>query len=250
MQEIAIRNLDYIFTVSASAIMNAPLELLVKLEKSLDDKSSEPWCHRRLPTPTATFPAVIDSEEENSDFCYTRPRVNRKKLTLKNYEGLGTDCFLQKDHKADQVVSKEVRALRKKLQQIDMLEAKQLNGHHLDDQQVAKLETRSAVENTLAELGIPLESESKASLPSLIDGKRNKKSELSRKQRRKNKLMTSLTEVDSVEVSVEQNSTVNLPDVKSLEIPKETVSILDMLMLLYVPVGFSPKFHLLHYFQI
>lgn len=221
-EEIAIRNLDYIFTVSTSAIMNAPLELLEKLEKSLDDKSSEPWCHRRLPTPTATFPAVIDSEEENSDFGYTRPRVNLKKPILKNYEGLGTDCFLQNNLKADQVVFKEVRALRKKLQQIDMLEAKQLNGHYLDDQQVAKLETRSAVKNALAELGIHPETESKASLPALIDGKRNKKSELSRKQRRKNKLMASQTEVDSVVVSVEQNSTVNVPDVKSLEIPKET----------------------------
>ncbi|KAJ0966364.1 hypothetical protein J5N97_027502 [Dioscorea zingiberensis] len=223
-EEIAIRNLDYIFTVSTSAIMSAPTELLAKLEKSLDERSSEPWSHRRLPTPTATFPAIIDSEEENSDFGYPRPRVNHKKPILKNYEDLGTDCFLQKDRKADQAVSKQVRALRKKLQQIDMLEEKQLNGHHLDDQQVAKLETRTEIENALAELGIPPETETKMSLPALTDGKRNKKPELSRKQRRKNKLMAAQSEInsfDSHEVCVEQNSTKDLQDAKSLEISKE-----------------------------
>ncbi|KAJ0855009.1 putative regulator of chromosome condensation 1/beta-lactamase-inhibitor protein II [Helianthus annuus] len=89
-EEIVIRNLDYIFTVSTHAFASASLDVLANLEKSLDSKSSESWSHRRLPTPTATFPAVINSEEDDSDneFFRTRDNSNGEKMdSQKKNEG-------------------------------------------------------------------------------------------------------------------------------------------------------------------
>ncbi|XP_062005201.1 uncharacterized protein LOC133722332 [Rosa rugosa] len=188
-EEIAVRNLDYIFTVSSQAIAGASPDILANLEKSLDLKSSEPWSYRRLPTPTATFPAVIYSEEEDSESEVQRTRDSHtKQSTSKNGIHHRPDSFLQPKDDPNQGIGKEVRALRKKLQQIEMLEEKQSNGYLLDDQQIKKLQTRSALESSLAELGLPVETtELKASSSVLPDGKGNKKVELSRKQRRKNK---------------------------------------------------------------
>ncbi|XP_050370307.1 uncharacterized protein LOC126788363 isoform X2 [Argentina anserina] len=183
-EDVAIRNLDYIFTVSSQAVAGASPEILCNLEKSLDLKSSEPWSYRRLPTPTATFPAVIYSEDEDSESEVQRTRDNHtKKSTSKKEMHHRPDSFLQPKDDPNLGIGKEVRALRKKLQQIEMLEEKQSNGYLLDDQQIKKLQTRSAVESLLADLGVPMETtELKAP-----DGKSSKKVELSRKQRRKNK---------------------------------------------------------------
>lgn len=192
MQDIAIRNLDYIFTVSSQAIAGASPDILGNLEKSLDLKSSEPWSYRRLPTPTATFPAVIYSEEEDSESEVQRTRDSRTKQSISNI-GLHQrpDSFLQPKDDPSRGIGKEVRALRKKLQQIEMLEEKQSNGYLLDDQQIKKLKTRSALENSLADLGVPVETtELKESSSVLPDGKGNKKVELSRKLGRKNKQIT------------------------------------------------------------
>lgn len=63
----------------------------------------------------------------------------------------------------------------KKWQQIEMLEAKQSSGHHLDDQQIAKLQTKSALESSLAELGLPVTPLAKASSSVSPDGKGKKR---------------------------------------------------------------------------
>ncbi|XP_004288404.1 PREDICTED: uncharacterized protein LOC101310352 [Fragaria vesca subsp. vesca] len=191
-EDIAIRNLDYIFTVSSQAIAGASPDILGNLEKSLDLKSSEPWSYRRLPTPTATFPAVIYSEEEDSESEVQRTRDSRTKQSTSNIEmHQRPDSFLQPKDDPSRGIGKEVRALRKKLQQIEMLEEKQSNGYLLDDQQIKKLKTRSALENSLADLGVPVETtELKESSSVLPDGKGNKKVELSRKLGRKNKQIT------------------------------------------------------------
>uniref|UniRef100_A0A5B6ZHI1 Uncharacterized protein n=1 Tax=Davidia involucrata TaxID=16924 RepID=A0A5B6ZHI1_DAVIN len=188
-EDIAIRNLDYILTVSAHAIASASLDVLANLEKLLDLRSSEPWSYRRLPTPTATFPAIINSEEEDSESEFLRTRDNHTtKRTSKNESKLRSDCFLQPSDDPNQAICKQVRALRKKLQQIEMLEEKQSKGHLLDDQQIAKLETRSTLEDSLAELGVPIETmHAKVSSSVFSDGKGSKKVEVSRKQRRKSK---------------------------------------------------------------
>jgi hypothetical protein len=188
LQDLAIRNLDYIFTVGAPSIMNASPEILASLEKLLDEKSSEPWCQRRLPTMTATYPAVIDSDgEEDKAIEFLKPRKCGKSASKPS--GMSSqENFLQKDCTAEQAVSKQIRALRKKLQQIEILEAKQLAGHQLDNQQLAKLESRAALEGELAELGVPSEAYSRtSSVCPAAEGRTNRKPDVSKKQKRKNK---------------------------------------------------------------
>lgn len=190
-EEIVIRNLDYVFTVSANSIASASLDILANLEKLLDLKSSEPWSHRRLPTPTATFPVIINSEEEDNETDISRTRDNqikKKYYKPKNESGHRLDGILQFHDDPNQGISKQVRALRKKLQQIEVLEAKRSSGHILDNQQIAKLQMRLALESSLAELGVGDEStQSEGCSSSLSDGNASKKAEVSRKQRRKSK---------------------------------------------------------------
>ena len=195
LQDLAIRNLDYIFTVGAPSIMNASPEILVNLEKLLDEKSSEPWSQRRLPTMTATYPAVIDSDVEE-DEAREFPKPRKCGRSSRPSAMSSHDNFLQKDCTAEQAVSKQIRALRKKLQQIEILEAKQLAGHQLDNQQLAKLESRAALEGELAELGVPSEAYSTSSACP-AEGRTNRKPEVSKKQKRKNKQATQTPSVKS-----------------------------------------------------
>lgn len=188
-QEIVIRNLDYIFTVSSHAMASAAPDILANLENLLDQRSSETWSYRRLPTPTATFPAIVYSEEDDSENEVQRTRDNHTKIsTSRNELNQRLDSFLQPTDDPNRGICRQVRALRKKLQQIDMLEVKQSKGHLLDDQQIAKLQTRSALESSLAELGDSVETSQVKVSPSVWpDGKGNKKAEQSRKQKKKSK---------------------------------------------------------------
>ncbi|CAK9159939.1 unnamed protein product [Ilex paraguariensis] len=217
-EEIAIRNLDYILTVSPHAIASASLDILANLEKLLDLKSSEPWSYRRLPTPTATFPAIINSEEEDSETEFLRTRDNHsKKPTSKKASDHRLDSFLQPYDDATEGIGKQVRALRKKLQQIEMLEERQSKGNHLDDQQIAKLKTRSALESSLVELGVPLETvQAKASSSDSPDGKGSKKVEVSRKQKRKSKQKATQVQVvpSNCGISPEPNTVKGFLDVE------------------------------------
>ena len=123
MQDISIRNLDYIFTASSHAIASASLDILANLEKLLDLRSSELWSYRRLPTPTATFPAIINSEEDDSESEIIRTRDNHtKKTTSIGEKDQRVESFLQPKDNTLEGICKNVRALRKKLQQIEMLQ--------------------------------------------------------------------------------------------------------------------------------
>lgn len=185
-EEIVVHNLDYIFTVSSHAISSAPLDVLARLEKLLDTRSSESWSYRQLPTPTATLPVIIDSEEEDESVLL-RSRGNDTLSNVSKDTGKLRSCsFLLSEDDANQEMIKQVRALRKKLQQIEILEAKLSKGHALDDQQMAKLQKKSALENSLSELGVAVES-TEAYCSSEQDGKVEKKTELSKKQKKKNK---------------------------------------------------------------
>ncbi|XP_021715226.1 uncharacterized protein LOC110683186 [Chenopodium quinoa] len=197
-EEIVIRNFDYIFTASLNTVATASLEVLAHIEKVLDVRSSESWSHRRLPTPTATFPAVLNSEEENSDSESPRTRDNLSVTDSAKKAGcFRLDNFLQPMNVTNQEVSKKIRVLRKKLQQIEVLEAKQSKGHILDDQQIAKLETRLALERSLAELGVPIETTiAKSSVSVVSDGKVSKAG-MPKKQKRKSRQKESQTEAYS-----------------------------------------------------
>jgi inhibitor of Bruton tyrosine kinase len=225
-QEMAIRNLDYIFTTAAPSIINASPEILVKLEKVLDEKSAEPWSHRRLPTLTATFPAIIDSDE-GDDYTNQRGLVmarNSERNSSKIDRESRTDSFLLVATDADQAVSKQVRALRKKLQQIEMLEQKHSSGFQLDNQQIAKVASRAALVSELEELGFPYESELSQAFSGSVSAKESNKFEGSKKQRRKNKQKIAAQSDSSSVVSQEQNPVMGVEDSLALLIPEEKVS--------------------------
>lgn len=185
-QEIVIRNLDYIITVSAQTFAGTSLDVLADLEKLLDLKSVEPWSCRQLPTPTATFPVIINSEDENDDDEMLRTRDDGTKgLMLFGERDHRLDGFLLSNDGAVEGADKKIRAVRTKLQQIELLEEKQSKGHPLDGQQISKLQMRSVLENSLAELGVPVETvQTKASCAM---GEMGCKKVPSRKQRRKSK---------------------------------------------------------------
>lgn len=234
LQEIAIRNLDYIFMVSSHAIATATPDILANLENVLDRRSSEPWSYRRLPTPTATFPAIIDSEEDDTENEIIRTRnYHTKKTTLKSKNDQRLDSFLQPKDNPNEGICKEVRALRKKLQQIEMLEAKQSSGHHLDDQQTAKLQTKPALESSLAELGVPVTPLVKASSSVSPDGKGNKKTD-ARKLRRKSTQRVSQVETASgfSGTKVIPNATKDFLGVGISQVSKNKVSFLTIITLL------------------
>lgn len=196
-EEIVIRNLDYVFTVSSNALASAPLDVLARLEKLLDTKSSEPWSNRQLPTPTATFPAIIDSEGEDDNDNKYKPDFQPHRIRGDNDSGFGasnkagnprSSTFLISGNDMNPEISKQVRAWRKKLQQIEVLEAKQAKGHPLDDQQLAKLQSKPVLETTLAQLGASVESSGDKEFPSgELGGKGANKADTSRKQRKKSK---------------------------------------------------------------
>ncbi|KAK7290657.1 hypothetical protein RIF29_05231 [Crotalaria pallida] len=227
-EDIVMRNLDYIFTVSSHAVASASPDILANLERLLDQRSCEPWSHRRLPTPTATFPAIINSEEDDSETESQRTRDKPMKIhALKLEKDKRVDSFLQPKDDPNQETSKLVRAIRKKLQQIEMLEAKQSKGHLLDDQQIAKLQSKSALESSLAELGVPVEtSRYKESSSTVPEGKGNKKGKVSKKQRRKNNEPSTVqTEVESVHSNNEviPESVKGLLDTDILAVPNSKV---------------------------
>ncbi|KAF2306909.1 hypothetical protein GH714_022462 [Hevea brasiliensis] len=143
-QDIVIHNLDYILTVSSHAFASASPEILATLEHLLDLRSSEPWSYRRLPTPTATFPLIINSEEEDSEYEVPRTRDNHNnKSTLKSGDER-SEFFLQ----SKMIL---IKASPKKL----------------------------AIESSLAELGLPVQTEqANASFAVSSDVKWNKKDPL------------------------------------------------------------------------
>ncbi|KAL4323331.1 hypothetical protein GQ457_11G014910 [Hibiscus cannabinus] len=217
-EDIVIRNLVYILTVSTQAFASASPDVLANLEKSLDLTSSESWSYRRLPTPTATFPVIINSDEEDGESEVLRTHDNKNIPCLMNGDRLG--AFLQPNDDPNQGIPEQVRALQKKLQQIEVLEMKQLGGYVLDDQQIAKLQRKPTLENALADLGVPVEkSQSKGSCSVSTDAKGNKKAEVSRKQRRKSKQRVAQVEAVSgfSSSNIEPN---NVKDFSDIEIPQ------------------------------
>lgn len=188
--------------MSAHTFAGSSLDILVDLEKLLDLKSSESWSCRQLPTPTATFPVIINSEDENGDDEMLRTRDDGTKgLMLCREEAQRLDGFLQSNDGAVEGVTKKIRAFRKKLQQIELLEEKQSKGHLLDGQQISKLQMRSVLENSLAELGAPIETvQTKTS--SAIDERGSKKG-VSRKHRRKNKEKAAQKDEGSSDIAID-----------------------------------------------
>lgn len=221
MQDIILCNLDFIFTLSTQAVASAVLVVLANLEKSLDLRSSESWSSRRLPTPTATFPVVISTDEEDGYNAPFRMRNSIGKCTVRNFAEEKQGVFLQNNGSIDQTNVKQVRALRKKLQQIEILEAKQLSGKPLDSQQEAKLLSKENIQHALADLGFPVEREV------LTEKKENnKKTDISRKHRRKVKQRS--TQVGNCPSDLETPTVISsikgFPDISFSSI-KEKVSV-------------------------
>ncbi|KAH7351537.1 hypothetical protein KP509_19G001900 [Ceratopteris richardii] len=152
-EDLALHNLDYILTMSPTAFANVTTALLADLEKALDSTSLQLWSYHRLPTPTALFPAVVDSEEDdcNSNFLSRMRSLSSSELNSVSVERESEGLFNQ-ECGMNHAVLKQLRALKKKLQQIEALEVRQSKGHVLDHQQIAKLETKAAVRDAILAL--------------------------------------------------------------------------------------------------
>ncbi|KAI5426345.1 hypothetical protein KIW84_031956 [Lathyrus oleraceus] len=92
-EDIVMRNLDYIFSVSAHAVASASLDILASLEGLLDQRSSEAWSYRRLPTPTAILPVTIDSEEEDEKVPDSAGAKVNGESGKKGYVGIHSSGF-------------------------------------------------------------------------------------------------------------------------------------------------------------
>lgn len=197
--------------------------------------------------PTATFPVIINSEGEDSESELQTRDNHTKKLTSKKERDHRLDCFLQPQ---DNDVNKKVRALMKKLQQIEMLEEKKSKGHTLDDQQLAKLNTKSALESSLVELGVPTETiQEKVSSSILSDGKGSRKGEASKKQRRKSKQKGAQVEAESVSsgMDMERNRLKDFLDVQMSQVEYKvrylklkSYQVLISTFCSFVAVGYKP----------
>ncbi|KAI5065917.1 hypothetical protein GOP47_0018541 [Adiantum capillus-veneris] len=153
-EDLVLHNLDYLLTVSPTAFAHVTPTLLADLEKALDATSSQPWSHRLFPTPTALFPAIVDSEEDD---CDSGLSSRMRSLSLTDSSNVNSDRresegLFDKESRVDQAVIKQLRALKKKLQQIEALELRQSRGHVLDHQQLAKLETKLAIKDAILAL--------------------------------------------------------------------------------------------------
>ncbi|KAL1211538.1 Ultraviolet-B receptor UVR8 [Cardamine amara subsp. amara] len=234
-EDIVIRNLDFILTYSPQAIANTSPDVLANLEKLLDDRSSEVWSSRPLPTPTATFPVVIDSEEEESESDILRTRDNHVKHFSGIVEGsTRMDSFLQPEDELTQRNSKEVRALRKKLQQIEILEAKQSRGQLLDGQQIAKLQKKLDIESSLVELGILVEEspEAKSSSALPLDGKAaNKKGKNKKKGKQRFAQVETFPDFGEVKVEIDTVQNKETEEISEAIKAKDGNAMLDMKMI-------------------
>ena len=102
------------------------------------------------------------------------------------------------------------------------------------NEQIAKLETKSSLESSLAALGVPVDTPQEKSSSSVSpDGKGNKKAEVSRKQRRTSKQSMSQVETASSFCGTEvvSNPTKDFLDVGLSHISKNKVSFMTIIIL-------------------
>eukprot|EP00249_Psilotum_nudum_P024626 c29240_g3_i1 orf=961-3504(+) len=160
-EDLVLHNLDYLLTISPVSFSNVRPSLLADVEKALDASSSQAWSNRRLPTPTATFPATVDSEDDSETVKFSQTRSISSMDNVNSGTGEIFEGLFRQENEVDRAAVKHLRALRKKLQQIEALELKQAKGHYLDVQQLAKLQSKQAVEEAIAALDptIALQSE-------------------------------------------------------------------------------------------
>ncbi|KAG6548207.1 hypothetical protein Mapa_010258 [Marchantia paleacea] len=154
-EELVLRNLDYVLTMAPVLFGHVRPSLLAEVEKAWDASSTQPWSHRRLPTPSATLPAIIDSEEEEEDRGNEpNSRGTKREVSLGSSfnERMLSEGFLQAADENGEAITKQLRAAKKKLQQVEALELKQSRGYTLDDQQLAKLRTKRDLEESILSL--------------------------------------------------------------------------------------------------
>eukprot|EP00850_Spirogloea_muscicola_P010078 SM000058S18508 [mRNA] locus=s58:213689:220094:- [translate_table: standard] len=155
-----MRNLGHILTVSPAQLAQRQPSVLASLEAVLAASSNQPWSYRRLPTSTGG-PPLMKREEVLPEWDLRsggRPeQVQMNKSTRPtSTEVAGEDCrarpslegsplgsFWQTPDDAQSVIGRHVRAVRKKLQQIEALEAKQ---------QKAKLRSKLELQDALKKL--------------------------------------------------------------------------------------------------
>ncbi|GAQ82051.1 ankyrin repeat family protein / regulator of chromosome condensation (RCC1) family protein [Klebsormidium nitens] len=150
-QAMVLRNLDYVLMVTPPGMLaQIRPSVLAELEGLMGCHVAQGgWVPRPLPCATASGnEPILEEEEGGSEKARESRNGSGEKeekvvMDLGRAVGLGLGRFLQQKDELGAV--KRIRALRKKLQQIEALEARRGEGIALDSQQRAKLRSKEDI---------------------------------------------------------------------------------------------------------
>eukprot|EP00898_Chlorokybus_atmophyticus_P005171 jgi/Chlat1/5655/Chrsp37S00872 len=160
-QGLVLRNLDHVLLMVPHALRDVRPPLLAELE-ALMAAGEHGWHHRPRPV-LAVPPPLSEMEEEaaNQAAWHRSPHSEPDSCDQQLKEEDDTPAAMMSDGLDSDAVTvvRQARAVRKKLQQIAMLEAREAEGHQLDAQQRAKTRAKPALEAALQSLqqGTPLQ---------------------------------------------------------------------------------------------
>jgi hypothetical protein len=151
-QAMVLRNLDYILMVTPAAILaQIRPSVLAELEGLMGSHVAQGgWVPRKLPCATSSKNVPILEEEDDNGKRARESRIGsevreeRVVMDVGQAVGIGLVRFLQQKDELGAV--RRVRALRKKLQQIEALEARHGEGYALDAQQRAKVRSKEDIQ--------------------------------------------------------------------------------------------------------
>jgi hypothetical protein len=151
-QAMVLRNLDYILMVTPTAILaQIRPSVLAELEGLMGSHVAQGgWVPRKLPCATSSKNVLVLEEEDDSGERARESRMRseaweeRVVMDVGQAVGIGLGRFLQQKDELGAV--RRIRALRKKLQQIEALEARHGEGYALDAQQRAKVRSKEDIQ--------------------------------------------------------------------------------------------------------
>ncbi|GBG63273.1 hypothetical protein CBR_g37359 [Chara braunii] len=148
---LVLKNLDYVLSISAPMWGQARLSILADLERVLADytTASDKWLNRRVPKPSGVpLSSLVLDEDDAGAECgpssamqsWAGALVSSDRSVSEWPQSQGAAlAFLHQYDGTPNAISKQLRTVRRKLQQIEVLEIRQAKGMVLDAQQLEKV---------------------------------------------------------------------------------------------------------------